>query len=349
MPTRLANAEPRPASTALPLRHDGHQMLRWLRRLVIGLFGAGLVLLLLGAVVAVPPMLIDTSGIADPAKRLDEVNAFRTTLAGVLGGLAVAGGAVVAALNFQETSRQNRAVLELQRRGQVTERFTKAIEQVGQPGPDKLALRLGGIYALEQIALDSEDMHWPVMEVLVAFVHTNPAGDEPPVSGTWADDTPRRQRDRLPIPADLQAAVTVLGRRPESRRRWEHTHERAFNLRFVDLRRARLWGAHFEDTLLTGARFDDALLVHAHLQRAYLSGASLRGVSLRDAHLEQAVLRGAHLEGATLLGARMDGADLRGAHLERTDITRAQLETTLFDNTTVLPLDAPPAPAPLAR
>jgi len=44
----------------------------------------------------------------------------------MLGGLAVLVGAVVAGLTLRETSRQNRAVVELQRRGQVTERFTRA-------------------------------------------------------------------------------------------------------------------------------------------------------------------------------------------------------------------------------
>lgn len=92
-------------------------MSRWLPRLLIAVLGVGLVVLQLWAVVVVPPLLIDTSGIADPAKRLDEVSALRTTLASVPGGLAVAAGAIVAAFNFHETSRQNRAVLEFQRRG----------------------------------------------------------------------------------------------------------------------------------------------------------------------------------------------------------------------------------------
>src|SRR5262249_33268589 len=91
------------------------------------LLGVAGILLILWAVVVVPPRLIDTHDITDPSKRLDADNALRTTLAGVLGGLAVSAGAVVAGLNLRETSRQNRAVLELQRRGQVTERFTRAI------------------------------------------------------------------------------------------------------------------------------------------------------------------------------------------------------------------------------
>jgi hypothetical protein len=40
----------------------------------------------------------------------------------------------------------------LSREGQVTDRCTKAIEQLGS---DKLGVRIGGIYALERVARDS--------------------------------------------------------------------------------------------------------------------------------------------------------------------------------------------------
>lgn len=50
---------------------------------------------------------------------------------------------------------------------QITERFTKAVEQLGS---DNISIRLGGIYALERIANDSEKDHWTIMEVLTAFV-----------------------------------------------------------------------------------------------------------------------------------------------------------------------------------
>jgi hypothetical protein len=42
-----------------------------------------------------------------------------------------------------------------------------AIEQLGT---DSLAVRLGGIYALVQIAFDSAELHWPIMEVLTAYL-----------------------------------------------------------------------------------------------------------------------------------------------------------------------------------
>ncbi len=40
--------------------------------------------------------------------------------------------------------------LHLNREGQITHRFTRVIDQLGQTGDEKLDVRLGGIYALER-------------------------------------------------------------------------------------------------------------------------------------------------------------------------------------------------------
>ena len=56
-------------------------------------------------------------------------------------GLLAAGALIFTGRNFL-----------LSREGQVTDRYTKAIEQLGS---DKLDVRIGGIYALERIAHDS--------------------------------------------------------------------------------------------------------------------------------------------------------------------------------------------------
>ena len=120
----------------------------------------GLVILVV-VVVAGPPLVIRASRPdiqnASAADQLKAENDLHGTLVTMLAGIAVGAGTVVAALN-----------LNLQRRGQVTERFSKAIDQLGRN--DQLDVRIGGIYALEQIALDSRDLHGPVMEVLTAYV-----------------------------------------------------------------------------------------------------------------------------------------------------------------------------------
>ena len=150
------------------------------------------------------------------------------------------------------TSRRVLAVEEnvrVAQEGHITERFTKAIEQLGD---DKMAIRLGGIYALERIAKDSEKDHGPmIMEVLTAYVR---------------ERAPSREEDAFatpePPPTDIQAILTVIGRR-------ETTGKNRGNDR-LDLR--------------------DTQLVAANLSGVNLSGANLNRVNLSGADLERAIL-----------------------------------------------------------
>jgi len=84
-------------------------------------------------------------------------NEARKTLAQILGGILVLVGLYFAWKR-----------IEVSREDQITERFTRAIEQLGNE--ESMAVRLGGIYALERIAKDSEKDHWIAMEVLTAYV-----------------------------------------------------------------------------------------------------------------------------------------------------------------------------------
>ena len=91
---------------------------------------------------------------------------------------------------------------ELTEQGQVTDRYTKAIEQLGS---DKLDVRIGGIYALERVARDSARDHPTVMEVLTAFIREH-SREQWPVIATV------QHGEKMTRP-DVQAAVTVVGRR----------------------------------------------------------------------------------------------------------------------------------------
>jgi hypothetical protein len=71
-------------------------------------------------------------------------------------GLLAAGALGFTARNFTLSRR----TFVLTEQGQVTDRYTKAIEQLGS---DKLDVRIGGIYALERVACDSARDHPTVM------------------------------------------------------------------------------------------------------------------------------------------------------------------------------------------
>lgn len=278
-------------------------LLRWIRRLwLIWLIVAGVLIVgaILWAAVVEPAWLLpDTRGLS-AADRVKAQTDFRNTLVTMLGGLAVLAGAVVGGLTLRETGRQNRAVLELQRRGQVTERFTTAIGQLGQRGDETLDVRIGAVYALEQIARDSAELHWPVMEVLTAYLREHaPAKRD-------ADDVFRQR-----LLADHQAIATVLGRRKV---RQDAVGQR-LDLLQTDLHQANLGSANLRGANLHGA----------NLHGANLGGANLRAANLHAADLGEAILGRANLNGANLAGANLKGANLNEASLTDTNLNGANL------------------------
>ena len=154
------------------------------------------------------------ANIPDEKDRLATESGFRQTLVQIVGGAALLGGLYFTAQTLrtsQETLRVNQKTLETTQQGQITERFTKAIEQLGDK--ERLMVRLGGIYALERIARDSESDHWPVMEVLTAFVREQaPAKTILSDSASGEGKTKETPQERK-LPSDIQAILTVLGRR----------------------------------------------------------------------------------------------------------------------------------------
>jgi Pentapeptide repeats (8 copies) len=183
-------------------------------------------------------------------------NEFRATWAQIVGGM-------VLLLGLYFTWRN----LIVSQEGQITERFTRAIEQLDHA--KALELRLGAIYALERVARDSEKDHWPVMEVLTAYVRAHASWSSPPKGQREAPPLERPQaigeiRQRVHPASDIQAVLTVLGRRT---RTYKNGEANRLDLSGTDLRGAKLVGAHLE-----GAGFPDAHLEEADLMEAHLEG-----------------------------------------------------------------------------
>ena len=239
-------------------------------------------------------------------ERFEAENEARKTIAQIVGGLVVLW---VAALTLRRVKAAERTV-EVSQEGQITERFTRAIDQLGSKS---LEGRLGGIYALERIARDSRRDHWPIMEVLTAFVRSRARWEEP------EDDSNATEAESEPLPprADVQAILTVLGRRKLDHERGERL---GLDLRAVDLRRVRLAGAHLEKAELGGAHLEEAKLKYAHLEDAKLRSAHLEKANLEGAYLEKAKLARANLRSANLRFANLRFANLRFANLRFADL-----------------------------
>jgi hypothetical protein len=279
---------------------------QWTLPVVFGLSAvAGIVALVL-APAWLHPALTESElrGVADAEKRITlqqkqselQNNARATLLQGLAGLVVVAG----AAATWQQ--------VRIARHGHITDRITKAVDQLGE---DTVDVRLGGLYALERVAQDSYEDRATVTAILVAFVRTHaPADSQAADPDVWLGI-------RAP---DVQAALTLLARRPET------ADEPEIYLSRTDLRKARMVEGRWDGMIcahsnLAGARMRHSSLVgvafdHSDLREAHFCEANLAGAKLRDTRLDGADLHGADLRGADLTGATLDGADLTGV---RTD------------------------------
>ncbi|OEJ23141.1 hypothetical protein AR457_37895 [Streptomyces agglomeratus] len=231
--------------------------------------------------------------------------------------LGVLLSSLVAAVGIWYSNDQVRQEMGIAQEGQITDRYTKAVENLGD---DAMDVRLGGIYALQRIMEDSPRDHPTIANVLATYVRTH--ASKPPKMGDS-------------VSADLQAAVTVLTHR-------DTTRDKSFvlDLRHTDLpgielqprqhggQVANLSGANLQIANLSGANLSGADLSGADLSNAKLSGANLDGTDLSGADLSGAFLRRTALPGADLDGAFLDGADLDGAFLDGADLTGADLTFT---------------------
>jgi hypothetical protein len=279
------------------------------------------------------------------------VNEYRKTWAQILGGAALLSGVYF-------TWR----TLQVNHEGQITERFTRAIDQLGEAddkGAPRLEIRLGGIYALERIARDSPERDYnTVMEVLTTYVRENAHWTPNESSESSSPSSTSNRATLWPLvgtllrsvmasghnqdldqaapselssspPADIRAILTVIGRlrSPVDEVTISRNVKRILESRLIEYIEISL-----PNTDLRGANLRGANLQLSYLREATLQGAFLQAANLQGAFLFGANLSGASLHGAELLEASLDGADLRGANLqEARGLTQEQIKWTIGD------------------
>jgi uncharacterized protein YjbI with pentapeptide repeats len=289
-------------------------------------------------------------------------NQVRTTMVQAVGGALLILTFAVGVFQIRTT-----------RQGQLTDRFTKTIDQLNQDR--SVEVRLGAIYALEQMASDSA-YRLAVAEILEAYLGTHS------VEPSESELSVRGGRLR----PDLQAALRILiidGL-------WRQAAGRGLDLAGVILPVADLADANIANVTLVQAHLEESRLTRVLMTSSDLSGADLSGADLADARFENcdfsrsvlvratmsrasfvrclfkgvqfldakcqeadfsdadagasdfrgANLTAANFEGAFLNEARFNGAVLRGARfadaqLNDADLTGAHLEGALFTGATM--------------
>ncbi|MER5280606.1 pentapeptide repeat-containing protein [Streptomyces sp. NPDC002809] len=316
------------------------------------------VLAALTVVVVVLPGLVVDHDLAGArigaADRVGAVNNVRTTLLQAVGGAVVLFGVYATWRQL----RVNQEGLNATREGHFTDRFGRAVDQLGN---EKLDVRIGGLYALWRIADHSPHDREAVVSIMAAFLRTHlpwpPQMPDSPAAHTAINRVgPLETRT-----ADAQVALTCLGALCKDRGSdW-------LNVSYTDLRRADCDGLSLHHINFDGACLEAASIYQVDLTGASLIAANMRHVELgssvlhktrcieadlrgarlvrtdlsesdfSDADLREANLRKAQCRCATFAGADLRLADLRGTDLTGADLTRARLEGALAGNLTIWP------------
>jgi hypothetical protein len=283
------------------------------------------------------------------AQKMDLIQALGLITAGVAGAVGIFftwRGQRLTQESLEDTRKNTQENLRVTREGQITDRFTRAIDQLGKvddKGNKLFEIRVGGIYALQRIARESDEDYWPIMEILTTYVRAHapwpPEGDQQaemdatvkklfeedaPVKKLFEKDT-SEESEGIKVPAlapDVQAIMTVLRRRTRS---FGHGEPKPLDLRKTHLSLADLSGVNLHRANLYRTNLRNADLSHADLSHADLSGANLVEADLSDADLSGANLHSAALSGANLSGANLSGASLSRAFLWETDLSDADL------------------------
>ena len=142
---------------------------RWglVRRILPWIGVVAAIVLAVLAVALLPPLF--SPDLNDPRAQFEVLDRARLTVAAIIGSAGLLLGVYI---NWRRINALERQVTTLQR-GQITERFTRAIDQLGSVRADKEPapeIRAGGVRSLERIARESADDFWPILDILTAYL-----------------------------------------------------------------------------------------------------------------------------------------------------------------------------------
>ena len=246
-------------------------------------------------------------------------------------------------------------------RGQLNERYQKGAEMLGS---QLLSIRLGGIYALQQLVQNHpQEYHIQIMRLFCAFLREN-------VSMSRANEEVSENEKRLfldnsnkdygifqgqitkwirvkgfrKLNEDCQAIVDAFYSRTDTQFQVQENEGYLLDLTNLDLKWMDLRDAKFHNVDLTGTDLSGAILWGANFRKAFfvntiMDYAGLDG-SIFDSseHLEHndppsfvganmfdVSLDGMYLFGAQLTDANLRSASLVGAHLANADLAGAKM------------------------
>lgn len=243
-------------------------------------------------------------------------------LATVAAGTALFAQVVLTRRNIQVSRDIATEKADSDREGQITERYTRAIDHLGN---ETMAIRLGGIYALERIAKDSSKDNVTIMEVLTAYVREHCYSMSRLDTQLWRVreemknptltlehmDAYRREESALVVTitrsnTDIRATLDVIGRR---------------NMAYEAM--TGPVPLNFSGIVIRGLFFG------IHFENAGFYNSTLREVYFGFSRLERAAFRKARVENVKFVSVVLDSTDFTGALFDRVAFSDTDLRGTV--------------------
>lgn len=189
----------------------------------------------------------------------------------------------------------------------LNERYQRGAEMLGD---ENLSVRIGGIYALQQLAGDFPELyHVNVMRVFCAFVREPTKAHR---SETVPESSVKQDGERRPMRADVEAVMQAISYRSSRGISLEQSEKPGvLYFRDADLRHLEVVCANLSRARLTLVKLSDAELPYADLSGARLRQAKLVRANLTRSNLSGALLWGADMKGTVLRDVNLSGADFR--------------------------------------
>jgi hypothetical protein len=191
--------------------------------------------------------------------------------------------------------------------------------------------RLGALYALERLLRESLKDQRVILEILCAYVRENSPFQIP------ADD---KQRDKLshgdaaPTPtrrSDVQAAITVIGRRPtpiklrSEKEGWRLDFRNA-NLVEYDFSKLNFDRSDFTGSFLNFANLKEADFANSIFENTTFCSAQMNNARFEFSTFKNCNMKKAEVDDTNFSSAKFDDTDLRQAKVKSFNIKGANLE-----------------------
>jgi uncharacterized protein YjbI with pentapeptide repeats len=281
------------------------------------------------AVVAIGQLAIDLLG-GDHQRATEAIKLLLPIVAAVVGLPLI----VWRLLILNQQTRISEAKTQIDRETHYTTIFSRSVEQLGQTRDIRetrerdgnletttrtvpnIEVRLGALYSLERLLRESSKDQPTIIETICAYIREN-SPIEPPNESRSSNANPRlAPHDR----ADVRAALTILGRRPESTRILAKKHGWRLDLRKANLTKYDLSRLNFERADFSGTFLDEANLSESNFAESVFRKAQLRGANLRNSRFQSCLFVDCRIS-----EANFDLTDFHEAEFVETDLTTARL------------------------